>query len=391
MYAVIGSGLAGLSAALTLQGAGQEVVVIDSADRAGGRIASDSIDGFILDRGFQLINLNYPEIKRLAIAVELDFKEAPRSLRVSFDSDFVNLGDPRTSFLSIFSSASGSLFSKVALLKYLASKPHSSESVEAHLIRSGCGDLYRKVLKPFLQGVFLAEPSRVSAVIGREIIGSFISGRSGVPAQGVAQLPIALAKRVKNLNLNTRVEEIRGQVILTNNGEFEAKKIILATDLTTAGQLLGADQVKPLVSATTWYHATENPPTKTAQLVIDSQARGPVVNSIVISNLAINYAPAGQSLISSTTISHASESEVRRHLALVWGRSTGDWRFLAKYEIHSALPLFAPGSEQIEKFRINENIYCAGDYLIAPSQDGALLSGRLAAEELLLDEGFQRS
>jgi hypothetical protein len=111
----------------------------------------------------------------------------------------------------------------------------------------------------------------------------------------------------------------------------------------------------------------------------------------VISNLADSYAPAGQSLISSTTISHASESEVRRHLALMWGRSTGDWRFLAKYEIHSALPLFAPGPKQVKKYRVNENIYCAGDYLTAPSQNGALLAGRLAAEELLLDEGFQRS
>ncbi len=391
MYAVIGSGLAGLSAALTLQGAGKDVLVIDSSDRPGGRIASDAIDGFILDRGFQLINLNYPEIKRLAIATELDFRQAPRSVRVSFDSEYVNLGDPRTSFSSIFSSASGSLTSKAALIKYLASKPQTSESVEAHLLRNGCGDLYKKVLKPFLQGVFLADPSRVSAVAGREIIGTFISARSGVPAKGVGQLPLVLAKRIKNLKLNTRVEEIRGKVLVTSNGEFVAEKIILATDLTTAGQLLGADKVKPLLSATTWYHATEKPPTDTAQLVIDSQNRGPVINSIVISNLSDHYAPVGQALISSTTISHASESEVRRHLALMWGRSTGDWRFLAKYEIHSALPLFAPGPKQVKKYRVNENIYCAGDYLTAPSQNGALLAGRLAAEELLLDEGFQRS
>lgn len=82
---------------------------------------------------------------------------------------------------------------------------------------------------------------------------------------------------------------------------------------------------------------------------------------------------------------------MRRHLALVWGRSTEEWRFLAKYEIHSALPLFAPGAEQVKSYKYNEDIYCAGDYLNAPSQNGALLSGRLAAEELLLDEGFQRS
>jgi hypothetical protein len=144
------------------------------------------------------------------------------------------------------------------------------------------------------------------------------------------------------------------------------------------------------LSSITWYHATDKAPTEKAQLVLDSQHRGPVVNSIVISNLSAKYAPIGQSLISSTTISSASESEVRRHLAHMWGRSTGEWRFLAKYEIHSALPLFAPGATEARSLRVSENIYRAGDYLTSPSQNGALLSGRLAAEELLLDESLQR-
>jgi protoporphyrinogen oxidase len=335
--------------------------------------------------------LNYPEVKRWGIERELDFKEAPRSVRISFDSDFVHLGDPRSAFFSAFSPKSGTLASKLSFVKYLLSKPLQAESVEAHLLRCGTGDLYQKVLKSFLQGVFLADPSRVSAVVGREIIGSFIGGRSGVPSEGVSALPLALAKRVKNLKLNTRVEEIRGSSIVTSNGNFPAKKIILATDLTTAGQILGSDQVTPLLSSITWYHTSDNAPTKEAQLVLDSQNRGPVINSIVISNLSSSYAPSGQSLISSTTISHASESEVRRHLALMWGKSTGDWRFLAKYEIHSALPLFAPGADLVKSLHVNENIYRAGDYLTAPSQNGALLAGRLAAEELLFDEGRKRS
>ena len=388
MYVVIGAGLAGLSAALTLQEAGAEVSVLDSSDRPGGRVASDRIDGFILDRGFQLINLNYPEIKRWGISEELDFKIAPRSVRVSAGSSHTILGDPRNSPFSALSGASGSLKSKANFLRYLLSKAQPNESVEEHLLRTGTEDLYRKVLKPFLQGVFLADPSRVSAVVGREVIATFISGRSGVPANGVAALPQVLANRITDLRLNTRVEEIRGSVISTSNGKISATKIILATDLTTAGQLLGANQVTPLLSSTTWYHTTENAPSDSATLVIDSENRGPVVNSLVISNLSQDYAPSGQSLISSATIAHASESEVRRHLALMWGSNTADWRFLAKYEINSALPLFAPGAESVKSARVGENIYCAGDYLLGPSQNGAMLSGRLAAQELLLDENL---
>ena len=391
MYVVIGAGLAGLSAALTLQEAGLAVTVIEGADRAGGRIATDVIDGFILDRGFQLINLNYPEVKRLDIASELDFKIAPRTVGICIGNEKFVIGDPRQAPLSALSTKTGTLKEKTSFLKYLATKPAVDEDVQTHLLRCGTGGLYDKVLKPFLQGVFLTDPSQVSAVVGRELIGSFISGKSGIPAHGVGVFSETLAKKVIDLRLNTQVEEMRGNRVLTNQGELVATKIILATDLTTAAQLLDADQVSPLISATTWYHATDAAPSDDAELILDAEHRGPVVNSLVISNLSRHYAPVGQNLISSTTITHASESEVRRHLALMWRSSTENWRLIAKYEANSALPLFAPGKTKAKSSKFNKIIYLAGDYLSAPSQNGALASGRLAAQELMLDEGLQRS
>jgi protoporphyrinogen oxidase len=174
--------------------------------------------------------------------------------------------------------------------------------------------------------------------------------------------------------------------VITTTGKVFAEKIILATDLTTAGQLTGAKELGRLTGSTTWYHATETPPSLSAELIVDSENRGPVVNSIVISNLSSDYAPEGQYLISSTTINHSSESEVRRHLAKMWGSSTENWRFLAKYEINSALPLFAPGYKKRSALENKSNLYRAGDYLESPSQNGALLSGRKAAEELLIDQ-----
>lgn len=388
MYAVIGAGLAGLSAGLTLQEAGLPVTVIDGADRAGGRIATDVIDGFVLDRGFQLINLNYPEVKRLSLVAALAFKTAPRTVGICIGNKRFVIGDPRQAPLSAFSSKTGTLREKASFLKYLATKPAANEDVQTHLLRCGTGGFYYKVLRPFLQGVFLTDPSQVSALIGRELIGSFISGKSGIPENGVGAFSLTLARQIIDLRLNTQVQEIRGNRILTNQGEITATKIILATDLTTAAQLLDADQVTPLIRSTTWYHATDAAPTDGAELILDADHRGPVVNSLVISNLSKKYAPVGQHLISSTTITHASESEVRRHLALMWGSSTENWRLIAKYEINSALPLFAPGKTQAKSSKFSEVIYLAGDYLSAPSQNGALMSGRLAAQELMLDEGL---
>ncbi len=371
---VIGAGLAGLSAALTLQGAGRLVRVIEASDRVGGRVASDFIDGFTLDRGFQLINSQYPELKRLKVMEEVDFIAAPRAVEISLGEDRIVLGDPRSHPLSAFSSETGSLTSKVNFLRYLYSHSNVSISVEDELQK--LGDLYKKVLCPFLTGVFLTSPANVNAVIGKEIIRSFISGKPGIPTRGVGALPEALAKRLSNIELGRNINSLNE---LTG-------PVIVATDVTTAAQLLDMTSVPKLAASTTWYHEIPTQLTSSKCLVIDGQKRGPVVNSIAISNLAPSYAPAGKTLLSSTTVEFASESEVRRHLALLWGADSSDWSLIAKYEIPKSLPIFAPGAQGVTSAKIANNIYVAGDYRSTPSQNGALLSGRLAAEELLFDE-----
>jgi phytoene dehydrogenase-like protein len=45
------------------------VKIIEASDRAGGRIKTDSVNGFRLDRGFQVLLTSYPEAQML-----LDYK-----------------------------------------------------------------------------------------------------------------------------------------------------------------------------------------------------------------------------------------------------------------------------------------------------------------------------
>jgi hypothetical protein len=305
---------------------------------------------------------------------EVDFIAAPRAVEISLGEDRIVLGDPRSHPLSAFSSETGSLTSKVNFLRYLYSHSSVSISVEDELQK--LGDLYKKVLCPFLTGVFLTSPANVNAVIGKEIIRSFISGKPGIPTRGVGALPEALAKRLSNIELGRNINSLNE---LTG-------PVIVATDVTTAAQLLDMTSVPKLAASTTWYHEIPTQLTSSKCLVIDGQKRGPVVNSIAISNLAPSYAPAGKTLLSSTTVEFASESEVRRHLALLWGADSSDWSLIAKYEIPKSLPIFAPGAQGVTSAKISNNIYVAGDYRSTPSQNGALLSGRLAAEELLFDE-----
>ena len=171
---VVGAGLAGLSAAQSLIEAGLNVRVLEASSRAGGRVQTDSINGYRFDRGFQLINVGYPEIKALNIVGKLDFVYAPRAVDVALDGDIVRLGDPRKFLFSSLRSASGSNFEKLSFLKYLFSRSRHGANVESEILDAGCNRLYARVLKPFLTGVFLADPSRVDAVSGKEIIKSFI-------------------------------------------------------------------------------------------------------------------------------------------------------------------------------------------------------------------------
>jgi phytoene dehydrogenase-like protein len=381
---VIGAGLAGLSAALTLQSEGVDVTVLESSDRPGGRVTSDVIDGFICDRGFQLINANYPEIKRLGIIKEVDFVSASSIIEVARNEKRIRIGDPRAAMFSALNSETGSTIEKIRLLKYLLrSKP--AASVGDELKSNGVGKTYERVLRPFLTGVFLADPLRVNSEYGRTAIMHFVRGNSGLPTQGVRSFSEALASRIKDIKYGVQVNSIKNNIVRTSKGKFEADAIVVATDATTAAQLLDLTDVPQLVGCTTWYHSTKECPTSSKSLIVDSQNRGPVVNSIVISNMMPSYAPDGKNLISSTTILPTTESEVRRHLAIMYGTETRNWKLVAKYEIPSALPLAGLEKSLVSGAHIKDAIYIAGDYKSAPSQNGALLSGRLAALSVLVD------
>ena len=379
---IVGAGLAGLNAAIDLEAAGVDVRVIESSDRAGGRVASDVIDGFICDRGFQLINAQYPALQELNVLNELDFIEAPRVIEVSLGDRRHVIGDPRQVPWTALNRATGTIPEKIALLRFIAGRTKPDESI-GQALRS-TGTCYERVLRPFLQGVFLTDPDNVDAIYGYSIIKSFVNGRPGVPRNGVGELSKALAHRVSNVVYNTRVDGIDKTSVHTNNGTYTTNKILIATDATTATQLLGLTEVPRMAGCITWYHAVSENPSGNGRLVVDGQRRGPIINSVVMSDVSSNYAPADQHLVSTTTDLNVTESDVRRHLAILWGVDTYAWQFIAKYEIPAALPIHNVGRALSQSMRINDHHFVAGDHRTVPSQQGALFSGRLAAQ-LILD------
>jgi hypothetical protein len=367
---VVGAGLAGLTCAIYLQRRGASVTVLESSDRVGGRVKTDSVNGFLFDHGFQVINPNYSEIKRLNALLDLEFCEVFNNLRIFEGSSEIKIGlSHLVETLSI-----GSFAEKIEFGKFLVSRPRDNKLGDSAQKFKG---LYESALSPFLRGVFLANPDLIRADISREIIRSFILGRPGVPQFGVGKFSENLALEVSDIRFNSQVDEIKRGSVQGNFGRIDCDEIVVATDLTTAAQMLDLGEIPKTLSSTTWYHATNEDLADDNYLALDSKS--PIVNSLVMSKVSRSYAPVGTNLISSTTIAPISESEVRKELSRFWKCDTRNWDLAARYEIKQSLP-FRTDLDQLNRApKISDGIYIAGDHRSVPSQNGAMKSGRQAA------------
>ena len=399
---IVGAGLAGLNAALVAQRAGRSVVLLESSDAVGGRVRTDEVDGLLLDRGFQLLNPAYPELVALGVLEELDLRPFDAGVMVALEDGIARLGDPRRRpqwLLPTLLADVGDLRSKTKLAVALGriwlagslGQPASrSGSVRDALLSDGVPvDMYERVLRPFLTGVFLTDPSEVAAGHGDFVLRSFVNGTPSVPSRGMGALPRSMALRLTpgTVRLGTRVHAVRAGAVDTEEGTVSGRTVIVATDPNQAREWFPAMHVAPTVSCTTWYHVTEQSPTAERAILVDAMQRGPVVNSVALSKVAPSYASLGRTLMSSTTLGADSsgerEIEVRRHLAQMWGTDTAAWTLVQATVVAQALPVMAPNQPMFQPITVADGLLLAGDHRDTPSQQGALLSGRRAAEYAL--------
>lgn len=399
MITIIGAGIAGLTCAKYLKDRGVEALILESSDAVGGRVRTDKIDGFKLDRGFQVLLTSYPEAQKLLNYTDLRLKELPSGARIRNGDDFFVMPNPLKNILTapqaLFSPV-GSLFDKMKILQLNSDTKNaiepttkSDETTIDFLKTYGYSDaMLNNFFKPFMGGVFLEEDLQTDSSFFKFLYSLFAKGEVTVPENGMQAIPEQIASQLspEQIRLNTAVKKIDGTTIhLENDETIKAQKIVVATDGISAAKLLG-NKLKTQFNGTVCLYFESDKPLKLSgepYLIINANSDELIDHILPISDIAPNYAPTGKTLISVTLIGNKefTESKVQAELAK-WFGNNYDWRHLKTYKIPAALPQFFADSATESNLKLSENLYRCGDYTAYPSLNAAMKTGREVAEML---------
>lgn len=408
---VIGAGLAGLCCARRLTQSGVRVRVLEASDGIGGRVRTDVVDGFRLDRGFQVLLTSYPEALRVLDLEALELKPLYSGARIRVGNSWHRVADPWRDPLTAFRGIGnpvGTVWDKMkaGLLSMrlnagresdLLARPPDGLTAEEFLRRRFSPAMLERFFRPFFGGVFLDRNLGVSSRWMQWLYRMFGTGQTAVPAEGMGEIPRQIADSLPRgtIRLNTRVDSLQAQCLrvrLKDGQELEARAIVLAVDGATAEKLVRLD-VAPteFLSVRTWWFAARAAAHPEPVLYLNGNGAGPVNHAVWMSNVSREYAPAGHALLSVNTLPGADgwddEGAVRHQLRSWFGPITDDWRLLREDFIRNALPVNAGTNPRFEGRppRLAHGLFVCGDHHATPSINGAMLSGRRAAEAVLTE------
>jgi phytoene dehydrogenase-like protein len=398
--------MSGLCCALHLQRRGHAVSIFEAADAPGGRVRTDRVDGFLLDRGFQVLLTHYPEARAMLDLRALELGHFAPGAIVRVGERFGRVADPfrrpADALRSLFSGIASPLDGmRVARLRRRVRRGEPERLLEADsrstldaLRAEGFSErILERFFRPFLGGVLLDRELRSSSRALEYLFRMFAEGEAALPAGGMQAIPHQLAGRLAPGTLRTRAPVARletGGVQLASGEYVDAAAVVVATAARAAAKLVPGLAVPEARPAVCLYFDAPRAPRVGDFLVLDGNGEGPVNELCVPSAVAPGYAPPGRALVSASALAPEARADAeleraaRAQLTRWFGAEVSDWRLLRIDRIPDALPFQPPGPFEPaqRRARLAERLFVCGDHRDLASLQGAMASGRRAAEEV---------
>ena len=403
---IIGAGLAGLTAARVLKTAGRKVKIIEASDGPGGRVKTDEVNGFLLDRGFQVFLTAYPEAKHFLDYKALDLRSFNPGSIILSNAGIDEIGDPlreASALIRTLKSPIGTLSDKLRLLSLRLKLAGNSidqifskkETTTLEYLR-GAGfseKIISDFFTPFMAGIYLEQKLDTSSRMFEFVFKMFSESDTAIPAKGMGMISRQLASDLsaEELILNERAISIDENKVQTASGNvYEASTILIATTADCIPMPFQPRLIKKK-SVTCMYFSADQAPYQKALIALNAIPGRLVNNLAVMSTISSCYAPEGKSLISVSLSGNEHfikqdelELKVKEELKF-WFAECSNWAHIKTYTIPYALPDNSHVKNDIlsPSIRINYSTFICGDHLLNGSINAAMKSGRIAAEAML--------
>ena len=398
---IVGAGMAGLVCAQDLTRAGVDCLLLEASDGIGGRVRSDLVDGYRLDRGFQILLLAYPQVKQRLDLDRLGLGRFAPGAIVRDETGLHRISDPRRvpadglhTALTPIISLPDKLRAAALLADVVTHSPKAllrrpDRSTAQRLAAAGISpDFITRFWRPLFAGIQLDPDLEVSARRFELILRMIVTGDTALPREGLGAVPAQIAQTIpaEAIRLEAKVAQISpGQVTLTDGETIRARAVVVATEGPAAHQLLGARVPDPgSRSAACCWFAMDAPPLRRPYLILDGEGVGPALNVVVMSEVQPAYAPAGRALIAAAVpgpdaLSPMLEERVRIQLARWFDCAREDLEPLRTDVIVHGQPLQNPPLHPRQRVDLGEGIFVCGDHRDTASLQGAMFSGERTA------------
>ncbi len=408
---IVGGGIAGLTCALYLQKENIPFVILEGSDAVGGRVRTDMVNGFLLDRGFQIFLTAYPEAKEILDYDGLQLQSFYPGAMIWANGSMHKVADPfRRPFDAV-----GSIFNPIGTLgdkmkmaglqESILNSNKSSVATISDTLRDETTTLSRlaqigfssnmtdRFFRPFFSGIYLEPELQTSSLMFDFVFKMLAQGDNTLPSRGMQSIPTQMASQLpsEKICLLHKVAMVDGNSVKLSTGEtFTGKAVVIATEEPMCNHLLGKDIKVNFRSQTCLYFSAVKPPFEDPILVLDGESSGPVNNFVVPSNVSSTYAPPGKALMNAVVTGDSSlsddelEQSVRQQMRSWFGPQVSEWNLLRTYRIKYSLPDQTPAARaKVDRsYQIDDKTFFCGDYVETGSINGAMKSGRKMAELL---------